>query len=135
MDRFGRTGGNLVPGTERFSRTGRLATGTLHHCPGASVWIGDNPPSNCRWKPWGGKQNVWCDTHETPCINGCVNKFHLKNQNGCDSCQGRWDREDAQERKAREEVRDAAEKKRKEEEVWAKHEQKNKKKSGFKRTF
>ena len=37
-----------------------------------------------------------------PCRNGCEDWFHLKNQDGCQSCVSRWMAEARQKRQARE---------------------------------
>ena len=126
-DRHGRTGGNLIPGTDRFVVSGRLVTGTLHHCPGYKVKIDGEKPGKCDWMPWGGKEHVWCKRHEVPCIYNCINKFHLKNEDGCDSCQRRREQEEAKARKAREKARDKAEKERKLNKEQEKHDRKNEK--------
>jgi hypothetical protein len=71
-------------------------TGTIHHCPGRKVWIGDISPGNCV-KACLGKM-TYCGKHMTPCINGCADSNHLKNQLGCTHCMGKMEAEARRER-------------------------------------
>lgn len=60
-------------------------TGTKHHCVGGHAWIGDTSPGGCIEVKSG--PLIYCKKHEMPCRNGCRGWFHLKNQEGCQSCE------------------------------------------------
>ncbi|OWY43631.1 hypothetical protein AALT_g5380 [Alternaria alternata] len=64
---------------------------TVHHCPGASGWVGDQSPGGCNKGTFGSRKINYCKKHEMPCRNGCDNKKHLKNRDGCKSCEGAWE--------------------------------------------
>ncbi|PVI00206.1 hypothetical protein DM02DRAFT_672174 [Periconia macrospinosa] len=82
-----------------------------HHCPGASVWIGDIPPGNCDhgYIQIPGRAIKSCKKHNMACPGGCQ-RVCLKNQQGCTSCINKWEREAAQARKQKEQDRKDAEK-------------------------
>ncbi|KAF1912212.1 hypothetical protein BDU57DRAFT_582279 [Ampelomyces quisqualis] len=67
-------------------------TGTIHHCVGCEHRIGDISPGNCDVAPHrvGNQRLVFCKKHEMACRNGCRGWYHLKNQEGCLKCEGRW---------------------------------------------
>ncbi|KAH7394888.1 hypothetical protein DE146DRAFT_756774 [Phaeosphaeria sp. MPI-PUGE-AT-0046c] len=65
---------------------GRI-TGTVHHCPGRDGWVSDVSPGGCVKARVG--SIAYCKKHQTPCINGCPDGIHLKNQSGCLSCEQR----------------------------------------------
>lgn len=90
-------------GTKGQIRT-RVTKGTKHHCPGASGWVGDESPENCREGdlPGGGK---YCKKHQMPCRNGCVGEAHLKNQAGCTACERKWRQEAKVERETKENMK------------------------------
>lgn len=75
-------------------------TSTLHHCPGKSGWVGDISPGNCRMVNFG--RVKFCEKHEMPCRNGCYERKHLQNQEGCTSCEKAWAAEAKREREAKE---------------------------------
>jgi hypothetical protein len=67
---------------------GKGNTATKHHCVGDHAWIGDISPGGCREVKVGGL--IYCDKHEMPCRNGCIDWQHLKNQEGCMACRDKW---------------------------------------------
>jgi hypothetical protein len=79
-------------------------TGTIHHCVGCAHWIGDISPGNCDVAPHlvAGQKLIFCKKHEMPCRNGCPGWYHLKNQQGCLKCEGRWKAEANRTKKAAE---------------------------------
>ena len=97
-----------MPGMPRVGDTGRPCTkntkGTLHHCPGFNGWVGEWSPGGCDNGKHGppGLAFFYCKKHQMPCRQGCFKKAHMKNQDGCRSCEFNWGREDKAEREARE---------------------------------
>ena len=82
--------------------------GTQHHCPGLDGWVGDISPGGCRPKKVG--HMLYCTKHQVPCINGCPNQAHLKNETGCLSCEQREDSEARRVKKKAEQDRKKAKK-------------------------
>lgn len=70
----------------------------MHHCPGATGWVGDISPGGCSKTRYG--RMSYCKKHEIPCRNGCRNWYHLKNQDGCGSCVSRRAAEARRDRQA-----------------------------------
>lgn len=77
----------------------RVTKKTIHHCPGADGWVGDQSPENCDWDRTG---VPYCKKHQMLYRQGCRNGTHMRNQTGCSSCLRRWGREDKAERETKE---------------------------------
>ncbi|CAE7202125.1 hypothetical protein CFE70_008385 [Pyrenophora teres f. teres 0-1] len=94
-------------------------TGTKHHCPGQGGWVGEWSPGGCDVQTVETKMGKlsYCKKHSMPCCNGCKYWFHLKNQEGCQSCLSRWRAEVKQNQKARE-AQKASEKQKVDAEFW-----------------
>ncbi|RMZ66848.1 hypothetical protein GMOD_00002221 [Pyrenophora seminiperda CCB06] len=89
-----------------------------HHCPGQSSWVNGISPGNCvttTIETTQGKKLSFCKKHSMLCH--CGDSFHLRSQDGCQSC---WAKIEAEERakKLAEEAEKAAENKKAADDFW-----------------